>query len=84
MKSITIHKIDDETEKRLTELAAKEGISLNRLIKRVLRESLGVEKKSVNNKSDFTEFCGIWSEEDLQEFQQKVAPLEKINDEDWQ
>lgn len=84
MKSITIHKIDDETEKRLTELATKEGISLNRLIKRVLRESLGVEKKSVNNKSDFTEFCGIWSEEDLQEFQQKVAPLEKINDEDWQ
>ncbi len=84
MKSITIHKIDDETEKRLTELATKEGISLNRLIKRVLRESLGVEKKSTNNKSDFTEFCGIWSEEDLQEFQQKVAPLEKINDEDWQ
>jgi len=84
MKSITIHKIDDETEKRLTELATKEGISLNSLIKRVLRESLGVEKKSVNNKSDFTEFCGIWSEEDLQEFQQKVAPLEKINDEDWQ
>jgi plasmid stability protein len=84
MKSITIHKIDDETEKRLTELAAKEGVSLNRLIKRVLRESLGVEKKSVNNKSDFAEFCGIWSEEDFEEFKQKAAPLEEINEQDWE
>jgi len=84
MKSITIHKIDDETEKRLTELATKEGISLNRVIKRVLRESLGIEKKSRNNKSDFTEFCGIWSEDDFEEFKQKVAPLEEINEEDWE
>lgn len=84
MKSITIHKIDDETEKRLTELAAKEGVSLNRLIKSVLRESLGIEGKSRNNESDFAEFCGIWSEEDFEEFKQKVAPLEEINEQDWE
>ena len=75
MKSITIHKIDDETEKRLTELAAKEGVSLNRLIKSVLRESLGIEGKSRNNESDFAEFCGIWSEEDFKEFKQNTAQL---------
>jgi len=84
MKSITIHKIDDETEKRLTELAAKEGVSLNRLIKSVLRESLGIEGKSRNNESDFAEFCGIWSEEDFEEFKQKTAPLEEINEQDWE
>ncbi|MCH7928257.1 MAG: ribbon-helix-helix protein, CopG family [Candidatus Dadabacteria bacterium] len=84
MKSITIHKIDDETEKRLAELAAKEGVSLNRLIKRILRESLGIEKKSRNNKSDFSEFCGIWSQEDYEEFKHKTASLEEISEEDWQ
>lgn len=84
MKSITIHKIDDETEKRLTELAAKEGVSLNRLIKSVLRESLGIEGKSRNNESDFAEFCGIWSEKDFKEFKQKTAPLEEINEQDWE
>jgi len=84
MKSITIHKIDDETEQKLLELANKEGISLNRLVKRVLRESLGLDKISRNNKSDFADFLGVWSVSDAEEFQQNVAPLEEIDNEDWE
>jgi len=49
-----------------------------------LRESLGIEGKSRNNESDFAEFCGIWSEEDFEEFKQKTAPLEEINEQDWE
>lgn len=84
MKSITIHKIDEETEQKLLELANKEGISLNRLVKRVLRESLGLDKISRNNKSDFADFLGVWSISDAEEFQQNVAPLEEIRNKDWE
>lgn len=84
MKSITIHKIDDETEQKLLELANKEGISLNRLVKRVLRESLGLDKISRNNKSDFADFLGVWSDSDVEEFQQNIAPLKEIHNEDWE
>ena len=84
MKSITIHKIDDETEQKLLELANKEGISLNRLIKKVLRESLGLDKSSRNNKSDFADFLGVWSDSEAEAFQQNVAPLEEIHNEDWE
>ncbi len=83
MKSITIHKIDDETEQKLLELANKEGISLNRLIKKVLRESLGLDKSSRTNISDFADFLGVWSDSEAVAFQQNVAPLEEIHNEDW-
>ncbi len=84
MKSITIHKIDEETEQKLLELANKEGISLNRLVKRVLRESLGLDKSSRNNKSDFADFLGVWSISDAEEFQQNIVRLEEIRNKDWE
>lgn len=43
MKSITIHRLDDDLEARLGELAAQRGLSLNQLIKNLLRERLGLD-----------------------------------------
>ena len=79
MKSITIHNIDGQTEKLLHERAKKEGISLNKLIKKLLRQSLGLEEKIIDNKEDFKEFFGSWSEEDYQEFNNNVKVFSELD-----
>ena len=36
------------------------------------------------NRCDFEEFCGIWSDTELTEFEENMKDLRKINHEDWQ
>ncbi|MCK5152867.1 MAG: hypothetical protein KAQ93_00790 [Spirochaetales bacterium] len=84
MKSITIHGIDDITSQQLQIVAEKLGLSLNKTIKRIIQEALGIKPAEISSRrSDFEEFCGIWSEEDLQEFTETVKPLRQINPEEW-
>ena len=55
------------------------------MAKKLLEESLGVKpRKKGTNRSDFEEFCGIWSESELAEFEEKTKDLSNINHEDWQ
>lgn len=84
MKSITIHGLDDITSQQLQKAAAKMGLSLNKTIKKILQEALGIKPAEISSRrSDFEEFCGIWSKDDLQEFNSAVEPLRQINPEDW-
>ena len=85
MKSITIHGIDDPLAELLKSRAQAEGLSVNKTVKKILEESLGVKPRSKgNHRSDFEEFCGIWSKSELDEFQENTKDLRKINREDWQ
>lgn len=84
MKSITIHKIDDETEKALVAIASREGISLNKLIKQLLRESLGLEEEPINYRADFESLWGAWSQEEGAEFNERVKVFDEIVDGDWE
>lgn len=83
MKSITIHKLDDATEARLVARAREEGVSLNQLVKRLLRESLGVNGAAPDHRGDFAGFCGRWSEQEAAEFDQAVASFDEIDEEVW-
>lgn len=83
MKSITIHKIDDETEKALLKIAQRDGVSLNKLIKKLLRESLGLDEPVIDHRDDFSEFCGIWTKEEANDFEQKVSAFDTILEDDW-
>jgi len=84
MKSITIHKIDDSTEEVLVARAKKEGVSLNQLIKRLLRESLGVSEKAPSHREDFAQFCGQWSKKETKEFDEAVAFFDEVDEEVWE
>ncbi len=84
MKSITIHRLDDDLEARLGELAAQRGLSLNQLIKSLLRERLGLDKAQIDFREDFEEFCGQWSDAEAETFNQTVAAFNAIDDEVWQ
>ena len=85
MKSITIHNIDDPLTELIKSKAKSEGLSVNKTVKKLLEEALGVKPlRQAKFRSDFEEFCGIWTESDLKEFEEKTKGLRIINDEDWQ
>jgi hypothetical protein len=85
MKSITIHGIDDPLAELIKSKAQSEGLSINKTVKKLLEESLGVNPRSKGkNRSDFKEFFGIWSESERIEFEDRTDELRNVNCEDWQ
>ena len=85
MKSITLHNIDGPLAELIKSKARSEGLSMNKTIQKILEESLGVRQKNGGAfRSDFEQFCGIWSEKDLSEFNEKTDDFNQIDPEDWQ
>lgn len=82
MKSLTIHNMESDLAAAIENLAEKTGLSQNKVIKKILRRALNLDKESAQ-KADFSEFLGVWSEEDFQEFQEAIKPLEEIDKEFW-
>ena len=58
MKSITVHNLDESLDAEIKKLARKKGISLNKTIKNLLRESVGLDKEN-NHRKDFAGFLGV-------------------------
>ncbi len=84
MKSITIHGLDEPLAELIKSRARSEGLSINKTVKKLLEESLGVKPRGKGiNRSDFEEFCGIWSDSELAEFEDATKDLRKVNSEDW-
>lgn len=84
MKSMTIHGLDDPLVKLIQAKARAEGKSLNKTIKALLEESLGVKlTPHYEHKDDFIEFVGVWSETDLHTFSTAMEELREVNKEDW-
>jgi hypothetical protein len=85
MKSITVHGIDEPLAKLIKSKAQSEGLSINKTIKKVLEEAFGVKPRHKStNRSEFEEFCGLWSKSELDEFEHKTKALRKVDSEDWQ
>jgi len=69
MKSITIHGIDQPLADLIQSKARDEGLSVNKTVKKLLEEALGVKSRPKNsNRDHFEEFYGIWSKADQTEF----------------
>ena len=84
MKSITIHGLDDVMDGLIREKAEKEGLSLNKTMKKLLRKSLGINEQGEDHREDFVEFLGQWSGSDLEEFNEQTKDLNEVNVGDWQ
>ncbi len=84
MKSITVHKLDDALARELELKARREGVSINRLVKGLLRASLGLEKPAaIDRRADFEDLFGGWSEEEEHRFKRRLADLERIAPDEW-
>lgn len=84
MATMTLRGIDDRTAAILKERARKEGTSVNVLMLRLLKESLGIEKKKRGAVyDDLDHLAGTWSTKDAAEFEQVTAVFEKVDEEMW-
>jgi hypothetical protein len=84
MKSITVHGIDQETEKLIKERAKSAGTSVNRIVKELLAKALGVGKDKNDHRDEFLDLFGVWTEADERQFLEAVQGLEIVHPEDWQ
>jgi ferritin-like protein len=84
MKSISVHGIDGETDKTIQERAKKEGKSVNKIVKELIAKALGIGDKPPDNRADFADLCGVWTETEAAEFLALLADLETVDERDWQ
>lgn len=84
MSSFTIHDLDESLAALIRAKAKADGESMNRTIKRLLEEALGIKVTPPRkHRNDFEKFCGIWSKEEAAEFEEAIADLERVDPEDW-
>jgi len=83
MKSLSVHGIDDETEKKIEERAKNEGKSVNKIVKELIAKALGLGEKPPDNRSEFADLCGVWTEAEASEFMELIADLEIADAGDW-
>ncbi|NOY65289.1 MAG: antitoxin [Nitrospirae bacterium] len=84
MASITVRGIDEELRKLLKESATREGLSLNAYLLKMIKESLGVEKRKRSRRyHDLDHLAGTWSEKDFKAFEEAVKDFERIDSEIW-
>lgn len=84
MKSITIHGIEKPVYELLKAKARSDGLSMNKTLKKILDEFLGVKPRHKDtNRNEFEKFCGIWSKADVTGFMKRTGALRKIDQGDW-
>ena len=84
MATMTLRGIDEAISGALKEKARREDTSVNSVMLRILKESLGIEKKKRNAVyNDLDHLAGTWSSNDLEEFKSATAAFEKVDDDMW-
>lgn len=84
MATMTLRGIDDAISGALKEKARRENTSVNTVMLRILKESLGIEKKKRNVVyDDLDHLAGTWSSNDLTEFENATAAFEKVDEDMW-
>lgn len=81
MKTLTVRDVPPDLAEALEREKRRRGKSLNRTVLELLSQGLGVKKARSNG---LGRLAGDWSEEDLREFEEAVAPFEQIDEELWQ
>jgi len=82
-KSISIHGIDEETEKLLKERAKSSGMSVNKIVKELLAKALGLDKDKKDHRDEFLDLFGVWTEDDEKQFLKAIEDLETVYAGDW-
>jgi plasmid stability protein len=84
MATMTLRGIDDAISGALKERARREDTSVNKVMLKILKESLGIEKKKRNVVyDDLDHLAGTWSPNDLIEFQNAASAFEKVDEDMW-
>lgn len=82
MKTLTIRNVSVELSAALDEEKHRRGLSLNRTVLALMRESLGIDGNIRSN--GLHRLAGTWSEDAFREFEDTVAPFGEVDPELWQ
>lgn len=84
MKSITLHDVDDELARKIEARAEASGLSVNKTIKSILSEELGLGSSTRRQrKAEFEKLSGVWTGQDLQTFGEATGAFGKVDANDW-
>ena len=83
MKSLSLHGIDEEMERKILERAKSEGRSVNKIVKELIGKALGLSDRPPDNRAMFEDLSGVWTEAQEREFLDSIADLEKTDEKDW-
>lgn len=84
MTTMTLRGIDETLAQTLKELARNQGVSLNTLALRLIREATGVDKrKRTVEHHDLDSLAGTWCAEDEAAFQIATRSFEVVDEEMW-
>ena len=87
MNQLTIRGFDSDLERSIRQLAAREGISLNRAVLRLLRRGagLGNHDHQANVVGDSLDhLIGTWSPEEAAEFEDALRDLSRVDEAMWE
>ena len=87
MKQITIRNLDPEVLEKIRALAKQEQISMNKLLAKLLRQALQLDKQKnipgQNRHHDLDDLCGVWSDEEAEQFDKALSQQRQIDAELW-
>ncbi len=87
MKQLTIRGVDKELHHALRRRADQHGMSINRYVLSVIRESVGLANGGVLRDSEFDDLddlAGTWTQQDYEEFKGQLQAQRSIDTELWQ
>ena len=87
MNQLTIRDFNDELARKVQQLAAREGISLNRAVMRLLRRGagLGDPPDSVDIVgASLDHLIGTWSQEEAEQMDRALADLSSVDEAMWE
>ena len=83
MSVLTIRGLDPETTRILKRRAEQEGLSVNGLVLKVIRQTLGTEKRRGQIHDDLDHLAGTWTEKEFREFEKNTSAFEVIDEKQW-
>ncbi len=84
MPVMTLRGLNEEEARRLREEARREGISLNALLLRLIREAAGLAQRPWRVRHhDLDALAGTWTDEDADAFLAAIEEAERIDPDMW-
>lgn len=84
MSSITVHGLDEPMDRMIRQKAQQDNLSLNKTIKKLLAEALGITSSTnINHRDEFADLFGVWSDEEHKEFENNTGQFSTIDADDW-
>ncbi len=82
---LTIRGMSKQIEQAIRKEAKKEGISLNRVVIRLMEKALGKPGPGEYPEphDDLDRFCGVWLPEEAEELESRLSRTRAIDDELW-